>query len=294
MIGRLRRRFIAICAISIFAVAFIIFVLTASLNVSTMNRTMDMLTDRISEGNGKFPDFLENHLPTPPNVSDRPETNVITPETPYATRHFTVWFNADGEIVENTEFIVSITDEEAKEYATQAIAEDKDRGWLSYYRYKVYAAADGTAVVFVDGTMSRVSLLQTLTISALVLIIVSLFILLLIILLSGRVMKPISESYEKQKQFVTDANHELKTPLTLILTNLDIAESELGKNEWLDDIRSEGERMAGLVNQLVAMSRMDEEKQTVNMLLVWMEMMFAVTFVLKKKSSFFKTIRILP
>ena len=265
MIRRLRRRFIAICAISIFAVVLIIFILIASLNVSTMNKTMDMLTDRISEGDGRFPDFFENRIPTPPEHSDRPGQNVITPETPYATRHFTVWFNADGEVVENTEFIVSITDDEAKEYATKAINESKDRGWISNYRYKVYTANNSTAVVFVDGTMNRISLLQSLLISALVLLIVSLFILLLIILLSSRVMKPIAESYEKQKQFVTDANHELKTPLTLILTNLDIAESELGKNEWLDDIRTEGQRMTELVNRLVAMSRMDEEDQAINM-----------------------------
>ena len=77
--------------------------------------------------------------------------------------------------------------------------------------------------------MSRISLIQTLWISAVVLSLVSLLIILLIIFLSNRVIKPISESYEKQKQFVTDANHE--SPLTLILSNLDIAESELGKNK---------------------------------------------------------------
>ena len=71
-------------------------------------------------------------------------------------------------------------------------------------------------------------------------------------------VRPVAESYEKQRQFITDANHELKTPLTLILSNLDIVESELGKSEWLDDIRSEGERMGLLINQLVTLSRMDE------------------------------------
>ena len=82
----------------------------------------------------------------------------------------------------------------------------------------------------------------------------------LIIILSKFAMRPAAESYQKQKQFVTDANHELKTPLTLILTNIDIAEAELGQNEWLDDIRNEGERMSKLVNRLVTLSRMDEEK----------------------------------
>ena len=84
-------------------------------------------------------------------------------------------------------------------------------------------------------------------------------------MLSKKAIKPIAESYEKQKQFIADANHELKTPLTLILANLDIAESELGKNEWLDDIRTEGHRMTELVNQLVALSRMDEENQVLTL-----------------------------
>ena len=65
---------------------------------------------------------------------------------------------------------------------------------------------------------------------------------------------------EKQKQFITDANHELKTPLTLIMSNVDIVEEELGKSEWLDDIRSEGQRMTKLINRLVSLSRMDEEQ----------------------------------
>ena len=55
-------------------------------------------------------------------------------------------------------------------------------------------------------------------------------------------------------------NHELKTPLTLILSDLDIVEAEMGKNEWLDDMRSEGERMRTLINQLVTLSRMDEDQ----------------------------------
>lgn len=84
-------------------------------------------------------------------------------------------------------------------------------------------------------------------------------ILLIIILISKKAVKPTAEAYEKQKQFVTDANHELKTPLTLILSNVDIVESEIGENEWLEDIRGEGERMGALINQLVTLSRMDED-----------------------------------
>ena len=265
MIGRLRRRFILICAVSIFAVVALIFALIASLSISSMNRTLDTLTDSISEGNGRFPDSFDNFFPKPPFFSDDPDMGFITPETRYATRYFTVWLDSEGSAVySDTDFIHSVTDDLAKDYAQKVAGLDAERGWLANYRYKIYSTDDGSAVVFVDGTMNRSSLLQSLVISGFVLVLAALVILFLIILLSGRAMKPIAESYEKQKQFITDANHELKTPLTLILTNLDIAESELGQNEWLDDIRSEGNRMTELVNQLVALSRMDEEKHPLN------------------------------
>ena len=112
--------------------------------------------------------------------------------------------------------------------------------------------------------MSRSVLMQSTVIAGVVLLACAALVLTLIFLLSKKAVKPIAESYEKQKQFVTDANHELKTPLTLILANAEIAELELGKNEWLDDIRAEGLRMTELVNRLVALSRMDENGNGIN------------------------------
>lgn len=137
--------------------------------------------------------------------------------------------------------------------------------WMSNYRYKVFSTDMGTGVVFVDGSMNRSAMVQSIAIVGVVLLACAVLVLALILLLSKRAVKPIAESYEKQKQFITDANHELKTPLTLILANLDIAENELGKNEWLEDIHSEGNRMTELVNQLVALSRMDEENHTLEL-----------------------------
>lgn len=266
MIYRLQKKFILISISSILAVIAIIFGVIFILNISTMNRNMDMLADRVSEGGGRFPGSFEEK-PFLDKIPPRKEQNFdfITPETPFSTRHFTVFFDKQGKVEKTfTESIYSIDENTAIEYAEKVIEDADERGWISSYRYKVFSSDAGYGVVFVDGSMSRSALMQSTMISAVVLLACAALVLILIFFLSKKAVKPIAESYEKQKQFVTDANHELKTPLTLIMANAEIAELELGKNEWLDDIRAEGHRMTELVNQLVALSRMDEEGQPMN------------------------------
>ena len=266
MIYRLQRKFILICTASVLTVVFLVFGVILALNISSMNRNIDILADRVSEGGGRFPkNFNESFKPHKRPVKAEGDFDFITPETPFATRHFTVLFDNEGNVTQtNTEAIYSITDDTAVEYAKKVIKNSDERGWLSNYRYKVFSLESGAGVVFIDGSMSRSAFTQSIMIAGVVLLVCATLVLLMIILLSKRVVKPIAESYEKQRQFITDANHELKTPLTLILANAEIAQEELGKNEWLDDIRAEGQRMTELVNQLVALSRMDEENSKLN------------------------------
>lgn len=68
------------------------------------------------------------------------------------------------------------------------------------------------------------------------------------------------ESYQKQKQFITDASHERKTPLTIIEVNTQVLEMEQGENEWLKSTHNQIERMSHLVQQMVSLTRMDEER----------------------------------
>ena len=266
MIYRLQRKFILISTVAVLSVIALVFGVILVLNITSMNRNMDILADRVSEGGGRFPGSLGEMIP-PDKIPPRNEQNFdfITPETPFSTRHFTVFFDKKGMVDQTfTESIYAIDEDTAIEYAEKVMDDGKERGWISNYRYKVFSSEMGYGVVFVDGSMSRSTLMQTTMIAGFVLLGCAALVLILIFLLSKKAVKPIAESYEKQKQFVTDANHELKTPLTLILANLDIAEGELGKNEWLDDIRTEGQRMTELVKQLVALSRMDEEGQPLN------------------------------
>ena len=223
MINRLRRKFIIISAIAVVSVVLLVFFFMTAFNISSMNRTVDMLADSVSTGGGRFPDFFDKDTrPMQPPSGDF-QFDFITPETQFSTRYFTVWLNSKGEVLKtNIESIAAIGEDEAIEYAKKAVDNPEQRGWISNYRYKVSSTKGGVEVVFVDGTMNRAALIQSTMISAIVLICCVLLVMIIIVLLSKRVVRPIAESYEKQKQFITDANHELKTPLTLILANIDL------------------------------------------------------------------------
>ena len=215
-----------------------------------------MLTDTISSNDGAFPP-VESSQHQPP--SRFPYLDVITKETPFTTRFFTVWLNEEQEIVHiNMDSVATISKSDIERYARKVASRDSERGWISDYRYKAVDTQNGSIMVFVSGTMYQNTTNRLLFTVFLVLLGSAALILILIILISKPAVRPVAESYEKQKQFITTANHELKTPLTLILSNLDILESEFGKSEWLDDIRGEGERMGLLINQMVMLSRMDE------------------------------------
>ena len=86
----------------------------------------------------------------------------------------------------------------------------------------------------------------------------------LVLLLSKKAIEPVAESYEKQKRFITDAGHEIKTPLTIIDADTTFLEMEYGENEWLSDINIQTKRLTGLTNDLIYLSKMEEEKNRTN------------------------------
>lgn len=259
MIAGLRKKFILISAVSVLAVFSVIFLLLALFSWDQTARTMDTLADAIASNDGVFPEFDPADRTGP--IRGLPYGEVINEETRFSTRFFTAWLDREGEILRvNVDAISSISREDVAEYVQKALKEGRERGWVSEYRYRVLDTARGSTAVFVNAGTHWAMTTRLLVTAFLVLLGSAGLILLLTVLLSGRVVRPVAEGYEKQRQFITDANHELKTPLTLILSNLDILESELGENEWLEDIRGEGERMRLMIDQLVALSRMEERQ----------------------------------
>ena len=99
MIYRLQRKFILISTVAVLSVIALVFGVILVLNISSMNRNMDILADRVSEGGGRFPGAFDE-LPFPDKIPPKNEQNFdfITPETPFSTRHFTVFFDKKGKV----------------------------------------------------------------------------------------------------------------------------------------------------------------------------------------------------
>lgn len=257
MIYRLQKKFIRICILAFLLVcAFIFSTISLFAYIQTVNES-DQIADMIMENDEKFPPIPEKFV-SPKATGFMP--NGIGRETPFTTRFFIVRFDGSGNCIDtNLNSIASISDAKAKEYGYEALTEKKERGWVHMYRYKVVHSIHGSSIIFINNNHFGNTLKLIATSAFLILLLGGSVFITMIILLSKRAVKPVAESYEKQKQFVTNANHELKTPLTLMLTNLDIVESEIGENEWIEDIRFEGKRMEELINKMVYLARMDEE-----------------------------------
>ena len=133
--------------------------------------------------------------------------------------------------------IAAIDEDTAVSYAQEAMASSNDRGFISTYRYLKRSSQDGTSIIFLDCGRNLSTLRAFFLLSILGGLGGFLLTFLVVLLLSGRILKPVAESYSRQKRFITDAGHEIKTPLTIIGADTTLLEMEWGENEWLTDIQ---------------------------------------------------------
>lgn len=195
----------------------------------------------------------------------------ISPESQFDTRYFTVTINSNGE-VENidTSKIASVSSENAAEYAKKLWKSGKKgdgkSGFAESCKYLTVDEDSSTMYIFLscqrEISTIRAYILASAGISVFGLVVVFI----MIYFFSGKILKPVSESYEKQKRFITDASHEIKTPLTIIDANTEVIEMIEGENEWTNSTRKQVARLTSLTEKLVFLSRMDEEATKLEML----------------------------
>ena len=147
------------------------------------------------------------------------------------------------------------SEEELIGIAKEILAGNTVSGRFGALTYIVDRRPDYTLVALMDNTVSE-SGLSTLLHNVLIVGSAAILVMFFIsLVLSGRIIRPLEENDQKQKQFISDASHELKTPVAVISTNAELLSREIGENEWLSNIVYENDRMGGLVRQLLDLSR---------------------------------------
>lgn len=271
MIKKLRAKLILAC---MFSLAVVLLVILGGVNLMSYQKVVsdaDTVLSLLAANDGAFPKLRapqeekdEGYFApfgTPGGKPNLFNQRIMSPETPYESRFFSVLLGEDGQAVEtDTGQIAAVDAEQATDYAQKAAASGKTSGFLDDYRFLVQNESGGIRVIFLDCGRSLSSFRTTLLASVSLAVLGLAAVLFLLLILSRRIVRPMAESYEKQRQFITDAGHELKTPMTIISADADLAEMECGENQRLTDIRRQAQRLTALTNDLIYLSRMEEEQ----------------------------------
>lgn len=257
MIKTLQRKFVFA---AMTAVTILLLILLGAINIANViisaNQTEDLLND-IAESE-KIP------MNQPPSSANgMPGDNLFSPFHYGDRKMSSVFFVAktgySGEIIQiDTSRMAWITEETAESVVSQAVELKTDRGEVAGFQFKSTDDGLGNIYVFLDVSNQTYSSLRILFLSILAGIICWILMLVLIIFLSKKAIKPIAANIERQKQFVTDAGHEIKTPLAIILANTDALELHNGENKWSSNIREQTVRLNGLMQNLLTLSKIDE------------------------------------
>ncbi|MGN0733196.1 MAG: sensor histidine kinase [Emergencia sp.] len=244
----LRKKFI-IFAMS--AVTVLLVVLIGAINCFSwiiLDRQSDDILHAISGGGDK------------PFQSQPGERGPFMPpmnmDTVQAARSFMVRVNNNGEIIDvNVDRIASVTSEQAAEYARQV---DEQTGKIDSFKYEEKRLGEERLIFFVDTSGQMGTFLMVLSISAAIGLVCWMVVLIFVIILSGRAVDPILAAMEKQKQFITNAGHELKTPLAIIQSNNDAATLIYGESKYSRNIRTQIQRLNVMMTNLLTLAKLDE------------------------------------
>lgn len=259
MLKKLQVRFVLMAMSVVLTVLAVIIAGINILNYGSVVREADAVLELLSENEGTFPTGgkMKDHR-LPPGMS---------PEVPYESRFFTVILDSDSgrATMIDTSQIIAVDTRQAESYAQEILRSGKTRGFVDAYRYIRTEDENVTRVIFLDCGRNLMSFRNFLLTSIGIALAGFLLVFLITAFFSNRIVRPISESYEKQKRFITDAGHEIKTPLTIINANTDVLEQDIGESEWLEDIRRQCRRLTDLTNDLVLLARMEEANSGVPM-----------------------------
>lgn len=260
MFRKLRIHFIAIASLAILIVLFsVVGVLISARHIQTVNEINKILT-LISDNDGTFPSVSK---------ATSELGNTVSVDTLFQYRYFSAVIDKDGNITSlNSSSISDLTDKQVESYLTKINKSGDTSGDFRYnnhtYSYLVTDESDDSKlIVILDSTNQVEENMRLVHLSLWMSGVIFAFFVLMVSIFSGRVIEPFIRNYERQRRFITNAGHELKTPLAIISANNELVEMMNGESEWTKSTNDQVERLTGLINSLVAMARLEEQPEVV-------------------------------
>ena len=295
MIKKLKIRFIVLAMVSLTVLLSVIVAGMNMINYSKVVSDADTKLEVLEENSGRimledrlnpFSDF-ENFFDDDDYYNDDddrilfghrgPGGRSMTRDEAEESRFFMVTVDESGSVLRTyIDRISAVDSADAAAYALKALSSGKEAGFVGEFRYAVSDSSNGVLVTFLDCGRTLGSFRSFLGASIMMSLAGLVAVFFVILYFAGRIVRPVAESYEKQKRFITDAGHEIKTPLAIIKANVDLMDMEIDSEaenkggesisyemanslrENLGDIDDQITRLTGLTNDLVYLSRMEE------------------------------------
>ncbi len=264
MIKALQKRFVVTAMIAIIALIAVLLGVINLTNAAMTAKQTDEKLSLIARSEGDIDKLPDKNTPAPPGVP----RNLRAPKNEHdmflSSNFFTVRTDSDKNVIfTDTSRTSAVSSEEAKALAKKALDSKNESGRLEKYKYIKASSDDGkVTLIFLDTSEELAAMLRVLLISLFVGLICIAVMLVTLTLLSKRAVKPFAENFEKQKQFVTNAGHEIKTPLAIILANTEALELTQGVSKKTENIKEQTKRLSGLTENLLTLAKADELKET--------------------------------
>lgn len=258
MFRKLKIRFILLASAAIVCILLTMIAVLNSVRFLQTNGEIQAVLNILSANNGDFPSVEE--------TAESLQNDRITIDTIYQYRYFSVVYNEDKTLYSsNLDHLSNLSKEQAISYANKVIKNSRSSGVFKvgsqFYSYQITqdSKTKRYLLVVLDSTNYLESRNDFFWLSIQLCFYSFIFFVLVVSGFSNFAIRPYIKNYENQKRFITNAGHELKTPLAIISANTELQELMTGENEWTESTKDQVKRLSNLINQMVVLARLEEQ-----------------------------------
>lgn len=258
MFRKLKIRFILLASAAIVCILLTMIAVLNSVRFLQTNGEIQAVLNILSANNGDFPSVEE--------TAESLQNDRITIDTIYQYRYFSVVYKEDKTLYStNLDHLSNLSKEQALSYANKVIKNSRSSGVFKvgsqFYSYQITQDSKSKRylLVVLDSTNYLESRNDFFWLSIQLCFYSFIFFVLVVSGFSNFAIRPYIKNYENQKRFITNAGHELKTPLAIISANTELQELMTGENEWTESTKDQVKRLSNLINQMVVLARLEEQ-----------------------------------